>query len=117
MKYLKQFTLIALVSFFGEVLAYYIPLMIPSSVYGLVIMFILLCSGLLKKEDVKDASSFLLSIMSVMFIPSAVGILNMFSQMKSMVLPLFVITALTTFLVMGVSGKVCDLMLGRKDDD
>lgn len=117
MKYLKQFTIIAFISFIGEVLAFYIPLTIPSSVYGLVIMFILLSSGVLKKEDVKDASTFLLSIMSVMFIPSAVGIITLLGEIKSMLLPLTLIIVLTTVLTFGVSGKVCDILIGRKEDE
>ncbi len=117
MKYLKQFTIIALISFCGEVLAYYIPINIPGSVYGLVIMFILLSFGALKVDQIKETSSFLLSIMSVMFIPSAVGIVDIFSEMKSMLLPLLVITVVTTLLVMVVSGKLCDILLGRKENE
>ncbi len=117
MKYLKQFTIIALISFLGEVLAYYVPINIPGSVYGLVIMFILLSSGVLKVEEVKETATFLLSIMSVMFIPSAVGIVDIFSEMKSMLFPLLLITVVTTFLVMVVSGKVCDILIRRKENE
>jgi holin-like protein len=35
MKYLKQFGLILLISFCGEVLSYLIPLPVPASIYGL----------------------------------------------------------------------------------
>lgn len=42
MKYLRQFMIILLVSFWGELLKYVIPLPVPASIYGLVILFILL---------------------------------------------------------------------------
>ncbi len=117
MKYLKQFTIIALVSFLGEILAYYISLTIPGSVYGLILMFIFLCTGVLKSEDVKETSSFLLSIMSVTFIPSAVGIITLYGEIRSMMIPLLVIIVLTTVLTFAVSGKVSDLLIGRKKDE
>jgi len=43
MKYLRQFLIIALVSFVGEALSRFIPLPVPGGVYGIVILFLLLC--------------------------------------------------------------------------
>ena len=41
MEYLKQFFIIASVSFTGEILNHIIPLPVPASIYGLVIMLII----------------------------------------------------------------------------
>ena len=38
MRYLKQFTIILFVSFLGETLHYLIPLPVPASIYGLLLM-------------------------------------------------------------------------------
>ena len=67
MKYLKQFLIILAVSFIGEAFHHIIPLPVPASIYGLVLMFILLCTGILKLDDVKDTAEFLILIMPVMF--------------------------------------------------
>ena len=48
MKYVKQFSIILLITFVGELLHYLIPLPIPASVYGLVLMLIALQTGLVK---------------------------------------------------------------------
>ena len=117
MKYVKQFMLITLVSFLGEILRYYIPLPIPGSIYGLLIMLLLLFSGVVRLESVKGVSSFLLEIMPLMFIPPAVGIIASWGEAKSMLIPLFVISLITTLLVFFVSGKVTDVLLGGKDDE
>ncbi len=114
---MKQFMLIALVSLAGEVLRFYIPLPVPGSIYGLVIMLFLLFSGIVKVERVKGASSFLLEIMPVMFIPPAVGIIALWSEARRMLIPLFVISTVTTLLVFFVSGRVTDALLGGKDDE
>lgn len=117
MRYIKQFLIIALVSLIGEVLRFYIPLPVPGSIYGLVIMLFLLFSGIVKVESVKSTSSFLLEIMPVMFIPPAVGIIASWEEAERMLLPLLVISIVTTVLVFFVSGKVTDSLLGGKDDE
>ena len=39
MKYLRQFAIILLISLAGELLSYLLPLPIPASIYGIVILF------------------------------------------------------------------------------
>ena len=73
MKFLRQFMIILLLSFLGEVLKMFIPLPIPASVYGLVLMLLCLVTGILKTSQVKEAAFFLIEIMPVMFIPAAAG--------------------------------------------
>ena len=65
MKYLKQFLIILAISFIGEILKYIVPLPIPASIYGMVIMFICLQTKILKLDDVKSVGKFLIEIMPV----------------------------------------------------
>ena len=62
MKFLKQAARILAISFVGEVLKAVIPLSIPASVYGLVILLVLLCTGLLRVSQVREAALFLIEI-------------------------------------------------------
>ena len=45
MKYLKQLLIILGISFLGELLKYFLPLPIPASIYGMVILFALLSTS------------------------------------------------------------------------
>ena len=83
MKYLRQFAIILCISFLGELLHIFIPLPIPASVYGLVLMLTALCTGRLKSEQVKETSAFLIEIMPVMFIPAAAGLLDSWPSLNS----------------------------------
>ena len=113
MKYLRQFMIILLVSFLGELLKYVIPLPVPASIYGLVILFILLETGILKLDAVKETSVFLIEIMPLMFIPAGVGLMESWGDLNSMLVEVVVIILVSTVLVMGVSGKVTELVLKR----
>ena len=68
MKYFKQFGWIMIVTCIGEIMKYYIPLPIPASIYGLALMMALLMTGVVKIEKVYQAGTFLIEIMSLMFI-------------------------------------------------
>ena len=111
MKFLRQFSIILFISFLGEILHMLIPLPVPASVYGLVLMLGALVTGVLKIGQVRETATFLIEIMPVMFIPAGVGL------MESWPSPVIVITILTTILVMAVTGKVTQAMIGKEKKD
>ncbi|MCI5712022.1 MAG: CidA/LrgA family protein [Lachnospiraceae bacterium] len=106
MRFMKQFGVILAITFLGEVLRYVIPLPIPASIYGLVLMLLALKSGVVKLDQVKETGDFLIEIMPMMFIPAAVGLLVSWDSLKEIWLPVVVITLLTTIIVIAVSGLV-----------
>lgn len=63
MKYIYQLFIILVVTFVGELLHYFIPIPVPASIYGLIIMLILLCTKVVKLEHVERTSDFLIEIM------------------------------------------------------
>ena len=76
MKYIYQLFIILVVTFVGELLHYFIPIPVPASIYGLIIMLILLCTKVVKLEHVERTSDFLIEIMPLMFIPGGVGLVT-----------------------------------------
>lgn len=119
MKYLKQFLLILCITFVGELVKYVLPLPIPASIYGMVILFVGLMTGHIKLSSVKEAGKFLIEIMPVMFIPAAVGLLDSWSVLRPTIVPVIVITVLTTIIVMVVTGRVTQNVIrkGREKEE
>ncbi len=114
MKFLRQFMIILLLSFLGEVLKMFIPLPIPASVYGLVLMLLCLMTGVLKTSQVKDAAFFLIEIMPVMFIPAAAGLIDSWKVLQPLLLPILVITVVITVFVMVVTGKIAQMIAQKR---
>jgi holin-like protein len=106
MKYIKQFCIILLISFLGEILKAIIPLPIPASIYGMVLLFAALCTGILKLEQVRETGCYLVEIMPIMFIPPAVGLMASWGSLKEFFVPVLVITVAVTIIVMAVAGLV-----------
>ena len=113
MKSLKQFGIILILSFAGELLNLLIPLPIPASIWGFALMFVCLQTGFLKLDYVKDTAIFLIEIMPLMFIPAAVGLMESWGIIRAKIIPYLVITVLSTFLVMAAAGKITQAVIRR----
>lgn len=113
MKYMGQFIIILTISFIGELLSYIIPFPIPSSIYGIVILFLGLVTGLIPLKAVKETGLFLVQIMPVMFIPAAVGLIESWGIIKQSWLSYIIIMAVTTIGVMVVAGRVTQIFVRR----
>lgn len=111
MKYIKQLSIILLISFVGEVLHSLLPLPVPASIYGLVLMFVCLMTGVVRLEQVHTTSRYLIEIMPLLFIPAGVGLLDAWGVLKPVFVPIVVITLFSTIIVMGVSGRVTQAIL------
>lgn len=118
MQFLRQLGVILFFSFLGELLHVLIPLPVPASVYGLLLLLLALCTGIVKLEHVRETAGFLIEIMPVMFIPAAVGLLEAWPALQPVWVPVLFITAVSTVLVMAATGRAAQRLLrGGKSED
>lgn len=115
MKYLTQFLRILAFTLAGELLQRLVPLPIPASVYGLVLLFGALNTGLVKLEQVKDAGGFLISILPILFVSPAVGILDNWEAIRGALIPILALTLLSTVLTFGIAGCATQAMMGKEE--
>lgn len=106
MKYLSQFLIILSFTLAGEALQRIIPLPIPASVYGLVLLFLALCAKLVKVEQVKQAGAFLISLLPFLFVSHVVGIVEHWEAIRPQIFPICLLIVATTVMVFGISGQL-----------
>ena len=111
MNYIFQLAIIFGISFIGEVLNAILPLPVPASVYGLVILFLLLCTKIIKLEQVETVSEYLMAIMPLFFIEPTVGIMNSYGLVKGKIFALFIACFLSFVSVIAVTGLVSQAMI------
>ena len=114
MKYIKQFEIILAISLIGELLNCLIPLPIPASIYGMLILFTALCCGLIKLSAVKETGHFLIQIMPMMFIPATVGLLESWEIMQGFLTAIIAIALISTVLVILASGHATQFIINLK---
>ena len=93
-----------------------IPAPVPASIYGMVILFVCLCTKFVKLDDVKDTGMFLIEIMPLMFIPAGVGLMRSWGVLKPLVVPVLAITVVSLIAVMAVSGRVSQRIIAKEDE-
>lgn len=114
MNFIFQLAIIFGISFIGEVLNVLLPLPVPASVYGLIILFFLLCTKVIKLEQVETVSEYLMAIMPLFFIEPTVGIINSYGLVKGHILTLFIACFLSFVAMIAVTGLVSQAIIRWK---
>ncbi|MBQ8808095.1 MAG: CidA/LrgA family protein [Clostridia bacterium] len=114
MKYIRQLVIILGVSFAGEALNFLLPLPVPSSIYGLSLMLLLLCTKVLKVDHIKETGDFLLQVMPIMFVPAGTGIVKHWGTIKPVLIPCIFIIIPVTVIVMAVTGIITQKMINAE---
>ena len=117
MTYIFQFLRILLFCLLGELLHGLLPLPIPASIYGLVLLLMALKTGIIKLEQVKQTGSFLTGIFPLLFIPGTVGVIELWDILGRIWLPMLIALIPVTILTFAVSGWMTQWISGRKLHD
>jgi len=114
MKVLRQFGTILVILLFGEGIRMSTGISIPGTVIGMVILFILLMTKVIKLENIDMISKFLLDHLAFLFVPAGVGLISSLDVIGSAWLPIMMIVIISTVLVVGVTGWTVQLLKGRR---
>lgn len=117
MKYIKQFALIALMTFLGECMNHLIPLPVPASIYGMFLLFLCLQTGLIKLGQIEETADLLLNVMPIFFISPTVSLMSSIGVIRGSLVGILVICIVSTVVVMVITGLVSQAVIrhGRKE--
>ena len=115
MKYMYQAGIIFLFTFFGEALAKLIPFPIPAAIWGLLLLFLALCVKLVRVEQIKECSGFLVALLPVLFVAPTVNLMEQAKALLGSLPAVIVIILVSTFLTFLVSGRVTQGMLKQRE--
>ena len=114
MCYLYQFARIMGFCFLGEILHEVLPLPVPASIYGLILLLAALKTGLVKLEQVKEVGNFLTGIFPLLFVPAAVGVMELWGELGGMIIPILLAIVPVTILVLASAGRTTQSFSRRK---
>jgi len=116
MKYMSQFAIILLATFAGQLLNTLIPLPVPAAIWGMILLFAALSTGILKLEQVELTADFLSGLMMLIFVPFGVSLMTSYNQLAGSILKMVIVVVLSTFVCFFVTGKTADFIIGRKEN-
>ena len=117
MKYIAQFCIILGFTFNGEALQRLLPLPIPGSVYSLVLLFLALCLGIVRLDQIKETAHYLTTILPIMFVAPAVGIVEYWNLISSNLVPIILVILGTTVITFGISGTLVQRIREKEGTD
>jgi holin-like protein len=98
---------------FGDLLVRLMHVKISGSIVGMILVFLLLQSGILKISWFENGADWLHSRLVLFFVPSAVGISQYGGLLKAEGIPLLLTVAFSTIAVMAITG-LCAQALSKK---
>lgn len=117
MKYLSQCAYIFGFTFLGEVCHALLPLPIPAAIYGLCLLFLALCVGLVKPEQVSGVSKFLIAVMGILFVAPGVNLMDSVALLRGNLVGIVVVVLASTVVVFAAAGLITQWILGREHHD
>ncbi|ADM98001.1 CidA/LrgA family protein [Dickeya dadantii] len=109
-QYLRAFALIYLCLFAGNAISALLPITIPGSILGMLILFALLASQILPPGWVKPGCHLLIRYMALLFVPIGVGVMNYYGVLRDQFGPIVISCLVSTFVVMIVVGYTTQMM-------
>ena len=114
MKFFRESILLLSIYFAGEILSKLLNLPIPGSIVGMILLFVLLTSNILKVEKVENLANFFLDHLAFFFIPASVGLMTSFASLKGSIFKIILLCILTTIIVIAVTGITVQFICNRK---
>jgi len=103
---LREIALIFGCLILGNIVKYLLGIPVPGSVFGMIILFLLLKSGYVKEDHIKRITGFLLDNMAFFFVPIGVGVVLYLDIIKSELFPIMASSLLSTLVILFVVGII-----------
>ncbi|KQL37546.1 holin [Psychrobacillus sp. FJAT-21963] len=93
-------------SFLGTVIVQSLHIKFPGSIIGLILLFAGLYFKLIPISLIKDGAGFLLSVLTLFFVPATVGVMNYPELLSFQGLLLILSVIISTIITIIISGRV-----------
>ena len=111
MRILRQIGLIMAICLICEGVSAILPFPFPGSVLAMLLLLLLFCLKVIRLEQIRGASDFLLGHMMLVFLPSVVGLINYLDVLSNIWVQLLVIVVVSTLVTFLVAGTVVTLVI------
>ncbi|WP_380179264.1 CidA/LrgA family protein [Kalamiella sp. sgz302252] len=112
-RYLRAFLIIYLCLYAGIGLATLLPVTIPGSILGMLILFFLLAFQLLPPDWIRPGSMLLIRYMALLFVPVSVGVMGYTDLLRAQFGPIVVSCVVSTFIVLITVGLISHRLHGK----
>ncbi|EUL33664.1 holin-like protein [Klebsiella aerogenes UCI 48] len=113
-QYVRAFVLIYACLYAGIFIAGLLPITIPGSIIGMLILFVLLALQIMPPQWVNPGCNILIRYMALLFVPIGVGVMQYWDLLHAQLRPVAVSCAVSTLLVFLVVSWSSHLVHGER---
>ncbi|MCF0221976.1 MAG: CidA/LrgA family protein [Fibrobacter sp.] len=110
-----QIAVIFAICLSGEFLNRVAGIPIPGNILGMIILLILLCSKIIKPEQISSVSGFFLNHLALFFLPPSIAIMTVGDDILSQWPTLLILCIVLTLITMAVTGLTTQFFIGRQE--
>lgn len=113
--FLQQAFIFAIIMLISKGIAFILPIPMPASVIGLILLFLALSTNIVKLEQVESLGTSLTGIISFLFVPSGISLYNSLDILKVYGGPILAVIFVATFVILAITGWSASYLLGLKE--
>ncbi len=111
----QELLILLAINYLGIIIQKLFNLPLPGTIIGMIIFFILLCTGIIKEEKIQNICNYLIKIMIVLLVPPIVSLLENFHIIKGDLIKIIFLLVVTTGITMVVTGKTVEILIRMKE--
>ncbi|HGF0352793.1 TPA: antiholin-like murein hydrolase modulator LrgA [Staphylococcus aureus] len=118
--FFHQVIVIALVLFVSKIIESFMPIPMPASVIGLVLLFVLLCTGAVKLGKVEKVGTTLTNNIGLLFVPAGISVVNslgVISQAPFLIIGLIIVSTILLLICTGYVTQIIMKLTSRSKGD
>ncbi|SCT34664.1 holin-like protein [Staphylococcus aureus] len=118
--FFHQVIVIALVLFVSKIIESFMPIPMPASVIGLVLLFVLLCTGTVKLGEVEKVGTTLTNNIGLLFVPAGISVVNslgVISQAPFLIIGLIIVSTILLLICTGYVTQIIMKVTSRSKGD
>ncbi|HDC6167417.1 antiholin-like murein hydrolase modulator LrgA [Staphylococcus aureus] len=118
--FFHQVIVIALVLFVSKIIESFMPIPMPASVIGLVLLFVLLCIGAVKLGEVEKVGTTLTNNIGLLFVPAGISVVNslgVISQAPFLIIGLIIVSTILLLICTGYVTQIIMKVTSRSKGD
>ncbi|WP_414054469.1 antiholin-like murein hydrolase modulator LrgA [Macrococcus equi] len=116
--FFHQIIVISVILLISKIIETFMPIPMPASVIGLVLLFICLCTGIVKLGQVEKVGTALTDNIGLLFVPAGISVvksLGLISAHPFLIIGLIFISTLLLLLCTGFFSQMIVMMTERKE--
>ena len=109
-----ELIIILYITYAGSILKELLHIPLPGTIVAMMLMFILLYKKYLKLDTIGKTTDFLLTNMTILFLPSMIEMYEYFPMLKKDLFKILFLMIITTILTIVVTSKVVNMLIEKR---